>query len=79
LFTLLSCHIWQCTTLIVADEVRKLANRSRVESKEIGSLIKRIQGSINDTVTAMELGVKEVQHGELLAKEAGQLLTTSML
>lgn len=59
---------------VVADEVRKLAERSSIATKEIGSLIKSIQGVISESVTAMEQGVKEVEKGVGIANQAGATL-----
>jgi methyl-accepting chemotaxis protein len=59
---------------VVADEVRKLAERSQEATKEIADLIGGIQGGVNDTVAAMEKGVREVDSGYELANKAGQSL-----
>ena len=59
---------------VVADEVRKLAERSSLATKEIGGLIKRIQGTVAEAVLAMDEGAKEVESGVALANEAGSAL-----
>jgi methyl-accepting chemotaxis protein len=56
---------------VVADEVRKLAERSSTSTREIGDLIKSIQKTVAEAVTAMDEGTKEVEHGVVIANEAG--------
>ncbi len=48
---------------VVAEEVRKLAEQSRNASKEIISLIEKIQRETNKAVTSMEEGIKGVEAG----------------
>ncbi len=59
---------------VVADEVRKLAERSSVATKEIGALIKGIQQTVAEAVTAMEGGLKEIENGVGKANQAGSAL-----
>ena len=59
---------------VVADEVRKLAERASGATKEIGGLVKDIQRTVGDAVSAMNEGSVEVEHGVGQAKEAGQAL-----
>jgi methyl-accepting chemotaxis protein len=59
---------------VVADEVRKLAERSSSSTKEIGGLIKAIQKTVSEAVTAMNDGAKEVETGVLMAGKAGEAL-----
>jgi methyl-accepting chemotaxis protein len=59
---------------VVADEVRKLAERSSVATKEIGGLIKGIQKTVLEAVTAMNEGAAEVESGVNLAGQAGHAL-----
>lgn len=59
---------------VVADEVRKLAERSSSSTKEIGSLVKSIQKTVNEAVFAMDDGAKEVEAGVLKAGKAGEAL-----
>lgn len=59
---------------VVADEVRKLAEKSAAATKEIAGLIKGIQKTVAEAVTAMDEGAKEVETGAGRANEAGQAL-----
>lgn len=59
---------------VVADEVRKLAERSSAATKEIGGLIKGIQKTVLEAVTAMNEGAIEVESGVNLAGQAGYAL-----
>jgi methyl-accepting chemotaxis protein len=60
---------------VVADEVRKLAERSSQSTKEIGGLIRTIQNTVNEAVTAMDESSKEVEDGVKLATTAGEALS----
>jgi methyl-accepting chemotaxis protein len=59
---------------VVADEVRKLAERSAKAAKDIGVLIKAIQGETQDAVVAMEEGTHEVETGYRVTVGAGESL-----
>jgi methyl-accepting chemotaxis protein len=59
---------------VVADEVRKLAERSSVATKEIGALVKGIQKTVSEAVTAMQAGLGEVEAGVEQAGQAGTAL-----
>lgn len=59
---------------VVADEVRKLAERSSTATKEIGSLIKNIQKTVQEAVTAMYEGSKEVEIGVQRAEQSDEAL-----
>ncbi len=59
---------------VVADEVRKLAERSALATREIGGLIKDIQKTIAEAVTAMQTGSQEVERGVGRNNQTGQAL-----
>jgi methyl-accepting chemotaxis protein len=59
---------------VVADEVRKLAERSSLATKEIGTLIKGIQKTVNEAVGAMKASATEVESGVVRANSAGAVL-----
>jgi methyl-accepting chemotaxis protein len=48
---------------VVADEVRKLAERTTKETHEIGQMIKAIQDETESAVSAMEIGMRQVDAG----------------
>jgi len=60
---------------VVADEVRKLAERTTIATKEIESMIKKIQSETEKAVTSMRNGKDETLKGKTLAKKAGTSLT----
>jgi len=59
---------------VVADEVRALAERTTRATREIGEMIKAIQGETRGAVAAMEEGVKEVENGTNEAAKSGAAL-----
>ncbi len=59
---------------VVADEVRKLAEKSAAATGEIGALIKNIQQTIKEAVTAMTESTSEVENGVQLAGQSGEAL-----
>ena len=59
---------------VVADEVRKLAERSSLSTKEIASLIRKIQKTITEAVDAMNTSALEVEAGVLRANSSGDVL-----
>lgn len=59
---------------VVADEVRKLAERTTNATKEIESMITRIQSGTQETVTSIEDGVEKVNSGKEVAATAGKAL-----
>jgi len=59
---------------VVADEVRKLAERSSLATKEIAALIKGIQKTVSEAVTAMHASAQEVELGVTRAHSAGEVL-----
>jgi len=63
---------------VVADEVRKLAERSSTATKEIAGLIKGIQNTVSEAVSAMDRGISEIENGVQTANEAGSALSSIM-
>ena len=59
---------------VVAAEVQRLAERSAEATKQIGLLVKTIQGDTQDAVTAMEKSTQGVVEGARLSDEAGKSL-----
>lgn len=59
---------------VVADEVRKLAERSSHAAREIADLVKEIQNGTGKSVNAMEEGIREVEKGADLSKDANLAL-----
>jgi methyl-accepting chemotaxis protein len=59
---------------VVADEVRALAERTTRATREIGDMIKAIQGETRGAVTAMEQGVAQVEEGTSEAAKSGAAL-----
>jgi len=59
---------------VVAEEVQRLAERSAEATKQIGLLVKTIQGDTQDAVAAMEKSTQGVVEGAQLADEAGRSL-----
>ncbi|TSK06835.1 MAG: methyl-accepting chemotaxis protein [Geobacter sp.] len=59
---------------VVADEVRALAERTTRATKEIGTMIRAIQGDTNGAVTSMKLGVQKVESGMESSRRSGEAL-----
>ncbi len=59
---------------VVAEEVQRLAERSAEATKQIGALVKTIQGDTHDAVAAMEKSTLGVVEGAKLSDVAGQSL-----
>jgi twitching motility protein PilJ len=59
---------------IVADEVRRLADDSAKAAARVGGLIKNVQGEIQELVSSVEGGTKEVEQGYRIATQAGERL-----
>ena len=60
---------------VVADEVRALAERTGAATKEIAELIRSVQSTVSEAVTAMDQGAVEVESGVQRANDAGEALT----
>ena len=60
---------------VVADEVRKLAERTGKSTHEITEMIERIQQSTQLATQEMDAGVRRVNDGVGLAREAGDSIT----
>jgi methyl-accepting chemotaxis protein len=59
---------------VVADEIRELAERTRGSTKEIGTIIKAVQGGSRQAVAKMHEGVAKVTDNVRLAQDAAQSL-----
>ncbi len=59
---------------VVADEVRALAERTTTATREIGQMIKNIQEETRAAVSAMNDGVRQVEHGAAEAEKSGTAL-----
>lgn len=59
---------------VVADEVRTLAQRSNQSTVEIKTIIERLQQKSDQSVAAMESGVKTAEKSKLLAITSGEKL-----
>jgi PAS domain S-box-containing protein len=59
---------------VVAEEIRKLAERSARATRDVGNLIKAIQGETSEALAAMEIGMREVKGGSELADQASRAL-----
>lgn len=60
---------------VVADEVRLLAQNTGKSTKEIASMIDKIQLGVRETVESMRSGVLEVNQGVEMAGSAGTAIT----
>ncbi len=59
---------------VVAEEVQRLAERSAQATKQIGAIVKTIQGDTQDAVAAMERSTQGVVEGARLSDAAGHAL-----
>lgn len=59
---------------VVAEEVQRLAERSTNATKQIDTLIKNIQGEINEASASMEESIQRVVEGSRLADDARKKL-----
>ncbi len=60
---------------VVADEVRKLAERTTAATKEIATMITRIQHDTDEVVASMTRGNEEVETGLRLSDDAARSLS----
>jgi methyl-accepting chemotaxis protein len=59
---------------VVAENVRSLAERSSDSTKEIAALIAKVQSGTREAVEAMSVGVKDVENGREITRQAGSAL-----
>ncbi len=59
---------------VVADEIKDLAERTSYSTQEISDLIQALQSEVRGAVTAMSEGVKTVEAGSILSREAKDAL-----
>ncbi len=59
---------------VVADEVRTLATRTQESTKEISSMIDRLQAGSRNAVTTMEQGRAQAQQGVEYTEQAAEAL-----
>jgi methyl-accepting chemotaxis protein len=59
---------------VVAENVRNLAERSSGSTKEIATLIAKVQAGTQEAVEAMAAGVKDVEAGRAITEQAGEAL-----
>ena len=59
---------------VVAEEIKDLAERTAFSTQEIGSLIQSVQQEVKGTVQAMGEGLKSVDEGLKLSREASDAL-----
>ena len=59
---------------VVAENVRSLAERSSESTKEIADLIAKVQAGTQEAVDAMAVGVRDVESGREITRQAGGAL-----
>ena len=59
---------------VVAEEIRKLADRTASATRDVSSLVKRIQSETAAALSAMDRGMAEVKTGGVLAQKSRQAL-----
>ncbi|MFT3714259.1 MAG: methyl-accepting chemotaxis protein [Archangium sp.] len=55
---------------VVADEIKDLSERTAASTKEIADLIRAVQSESRNAATAMNTGVRSVEEGVVLGREA---------
>jgi aerotaxis receptor len=61
---------------VVADEVRKLAERTASATTEISEMIVKVQNGTQEAVKEMEVSVSRVNEGVILARQAGDSVSS---
>ncbi|MEW6418446.1 MAG: phosphate/phosphite/phosphonate ABC transporter substrate-binding protein [Nitrospirota bacterium] len=59
---------------VVADEIKDLAERTSFSTREIAELIQTIQEEVKDAIRAMDEGLRSVEDGFKVARDAGDAL-----
>jgi phosphate/phosphite/phosphonate ABC transporter binding protein len=59
---------------VVADEIKDLADRTSFSTQEIAGLIQSVQQEVRDAILAMDEGIRSVDVGLKVAKDAGDAL-----
>ncbi|WP_281213187.1 methyl-accepting chemotaxis protein [Shewanella insulae] len=59
---------------VVADEVRSLAQRTQEATQEIETMIETLQSGVSEAVTAMDVGIKQVDDANQQTNKAGEAL-----
>jgi methyl-accepting chemotaxis protein len=59
---------------VVADEIKDLSERTAASTKEIAELIRAVQSESRNAASAMNTGVRSVEEGVLLGREAENAL-----
>lgn len=59
---------------VVADEIKDLAERTSLSTQEIAALIQAVQKEVKDAIHAMDYGLKAVEDGFKVARDAEEAL-----
>lgn len=59
---------------VVADEIKDLAERTSFSTHEIAALIQAVQQEVRDAILAMDEGLRSVEEGFRVTKDAGDAL-----
>lgn len=59
---------------VVADEIKDLAERTSLSTQEIAALIQAVQREVKDSIHAMDFGLKAVEDGFKVARDAEEAL-----